>query len=162
MFALGMIVFVALGIFIFCQDTTKQEDPSLLEEVVMSPDDPGVEYPVSENHSMRIGNIGLAKKNGKTYYDQFDTKGKGDPVAFVGAAGYYLPKDIKHYAYYHKLLEGDGKSKYNFLKYLVGEFDREIGAFPIIKVEIPSEEERKWIEKSYEPHDVSHNAKVNG
>ena len=46
-------------------------------------------------------------------------------------------------------------SKYNILKYTLGEYDYEIGAYPIIRVELPKPADREWFERSYEPIQTS-------
>lgn len=141
--ALGVVLLVGGGIFIACQKEANVE-------VLDSQQDHGVEYPIPENAVVSLDDIRFVRKGSEPWEGWFDTKGKGDPVSFGGANLYYLPKDIKNYEYYRTLLQGDGISKYNILKYTLGEYDYEIGGFPIIKVELPSKEERERLERSYE------------
>ena len=144
MLALGVVLLLAGGIFVACQ----KETGMTVEEVVQ---DQGVEYPIPENAIVSLDKIRLVEKGADPWEGWFDTKGKGDPVSFGGANFYYLPKDIKNYEYYRTLLQGDGVSKYNILRYTLGEYDYEVGGFPVIKVELPSQEERQRLERSYEP-----------
>lgn len=141
--ALGVVLLIGGGIFITCQKEANVE-------VLDSQQDHGVEYPIPENAVVSLDDIHFVRKGSEPWEGWFDTKGKGDPVSFGGANLYYLPKDIKNYEYYRTLLQGDGISKYNILKYTLGEYDYEIGGFPIIKVELPSKEERERLERSYE------------
>ena len=113
------------------------------------------EYPIPENAVVSLDDIRFVRKGSEPWEGWFDTKGKGDPVSFGGANLYYLPKDIKNYEYYRTLLQGDGISKYNILKYTLGEYDYEIGAYPIIRVELPKPADREWFERSYEPIQTS-------
>lgn len=144
MLALGVVLLLGGGIFVACQ----KEIGMTVEEVVQ---DQGVEYPIPENAIVSLDDIHFVRKGSEPWEGWFDTKGKGDPVSFGGANFYYLPKDIKNYEYYHTLLQGDGVSKYNILRYTLGEYDYEVGGFPVIKVELPSQEERQRLERSYEP-----------
>lgn len=146
--ALGVVLLVGGGIFIACQKEANVE-------VLDSQQDHGVEYPIPENAVVSLDDIHFVRKGSEPWEGWFDTKGKGDPVSFGGANLYYLPKDIKNYEYYRTLLQGDGISKYNILKYTLGEYDYEIGAYPIIRVELPKPADREWFERSYEPIQTS-------
>ena len=149
-FALGIVFLIGGGIFIACQKEANVE--------VSEPEQPceGVEYPIPENAVFSIDNIHLIKKASNVPWEPwFDTKGQGDPVSFGGTNRYYLPYNIKNYAQYRKLLEGDGKSKYNILRYVIGTYNPEVGAYPIIRVELPKPADREWFERSYEPIQTS-------
>ena len=109
----------------------------------------GIEYPITEGTTFFVGNIHIASKSDLGW---FDTEGSGIPVTFVGTALYYLPKDIKDYDKYYELLKGDSDSGYNILKYFIDYElkDPYFGAYPIIRVEIPNEEEYKEALEDYE------------
>ncbi|PZM86932.1 MAG: hypothetical protein DLD55_04085 [candidate division SR1 bacterium] len=140
---LGLVL--AGGIFFACQnhnDDTLEGD-ALLQE--------GVEYPIPENARVEVNSVRFAKDVTENFIDQLGTA--GDMVRIeVANALYYLPRDIKHHAAYAKLLKGDG-SRFNIVKYTVGHYNKEYGAFPLIKVEVPSKEEKdsmlKWFEEAY-------------
>ena len=147
--ALGVVLLVGGGIFIACQKEANVE-------VLDSQQDHGVEYPIPEGAVFSIDNIHLIKEGSNIPWEPwFDTKGQGDPVSFGGTNRYYLPYNIKNYVQYRKLLEGDGKSKYNILRYVIGTYNPEVGAYPIIRVELPKPADREWFERSYEPIQTS-------
>lgn len=139
------MILSAGGVFIACQ---KEANVEVLE----TQQDQGIEYPIPENAAVFTKDIRLVYEGDGGW---FDTKGHGDPVSFGGASFYYLPKDIKNYEYYHKLLQGDKKSKYNILKFTLGVgmgSRHSLRAIPIIKIELPNTEEKerqlKWLKNS--------------
>ncbi|MDR0861018.1 MAG: hypothetical protein LBO09_08920 [Candidatus Peribacteria bacterium] len=121
------IVGIATIFFVAC-DSSENE----------SSQDVGVEYPVPENAEVIVDVAVPFKIPGG---DEVLTTENDDLIISIGISArvFYLPKDIKHYKEYYKLLSAD-KNKPNILKFTIGDNNYE-GASPIIKVEVPTEEE---------------------
>ena len=134
--ALGIVLLVGGGIFIACQKEANVE-------VLDSQQDHGVEYPIPEGTKALIMDVHFYKDLYPDYEDPLG--GKGDMLILdPAAASYYLPRDIKHYEEYARLIRGAEEShphKFNLLKITIGRDTRGVGAIPIIKVERPTQEE---------------------
>lgn len=142
------IFMVMVGFLVLSCQESADSSPETGEETNM-----GVEYPLTGNVVIFTKNIHILHENDPGW---FDLEGLGDPVDFGGASFYYLPRDIKEYEKYHELLTRKDKSELNILTFTIGE-DMGIhilGAKPIIRVEIPSEELLEKVKKSYEPEEV--------
>ena len=139
LFSFGIVAFLAIGSFASCQENV---DETIIPEMG-SKQDEGIEYPIPENAVTFITDIRIVKEGAPIWAGWFDTMDTGDPVYFGAPSPYYLPKDIKHYQEYRKLLEGDENSEYNILKFTIGNGMRnpKTGAIPIIRVELPTKEE---------------------
>ncbi|PZM87163.1 MAG: hypothetical protein DLD55_02790 [candidate division SR1 bacterium] len=111
----------------------------------------GVEYPIPEGAKTRM-TVAFLIKEGQTLW--FDVQGRGDIVNLGSPQGYYLPKDIKNHAHYYQLLEqttqqieelvttnGGGRDYNTHLKITLGDYNPDLKATPIIKVEKPTKEE---------------------
>lgn len=123
------MILSAGGVFIACQKETNVE-------VLETQQDQGVEYPIPEYARVELGKL--------HFVNNVSLGGKGRIVSLGYAnSRYYLPADIKHYDDYVRLIEGDAK-QLNILKYTVGYYNEELLAFPLVKIELPTEEERKF------------------
>lgn len=132
----------SLGVFFACQ--ISREEVYMVSSSV-SVEYQGIDYPLPDNPIVRIDNLYIVKEGEIGWYD---TQGKGDPLN-VGANFYYLPRDIKNYEEYRKLLERKQEGKLNILKFTIGESGPNTVGIPVIKIELPSIEEVRNIEKVY-------------
>ncbi|MDR3168801.1 MAG: hypothetical protein LBU27_03440 [Candidatus Peribacteria bacterium] len=105
-----------------------------VEETLATSENEGIEYPIPENAEVTIDQAGIIRNDNE------------DLVIGIGVrpSAYYLPKDIKGYQQYYRLLETTGGSV-NILKLTIG-YATDKGK-PIVKVELPNGEEiRLWHE----------------
>lgn len=150
-FALVGLV-LAGGVFFACQNHNDDapEGDALLQE--------GVEYPIPENAIVLVEPISFVQQGELGWYD---TEGKGDPVWFGGAAFYYLPKDIKNYETFSRLIQGDKEVPYTILKITLGEQkEAKMLGTPIINVELPSLDELQEVERIYANTNLTRRLKI--
>lgn len=156
-FAIATIVLIG-GLFVKCQKQTETEASQTLQQDCTEYSLQEVEYPLPEYAEVDVQSIhfvddikfdeeseGLSESLLKILKkEQEKFRCYGDVVVFyiISPSLYYLPKDIKNHDEYFNLIKGDG-SEFNILKYTIGEYNEELRAFPIIKVEVPLEDELK-------------------
>ena len=152
LFSFGILIFLAIGSFASCQENV---DETFIPEMG-SKQDEGIEYPIPENARVEVENVHFAKYVYKDFSEDNKVGEAGDIVDMIGESTYYLPKDIKNHDEYARLIKGNGSNDFrdfNILKVTIGYYNQHLGAFPIVKVELPSESEKRervnWWNKSF-------------
>lgn len=121
---IGLIILVGISIFFACNKNEKLE----IENKV------GVDYPISKNSINLIDNV---------YFISFPNNSSNMEIPRrigIGfhAGAYYIPKNIKGYDKYVKMIE---ENEGEILKVTLGDFTKK--GTPIIKVEIPDFQEKE-------------------